>query len=116
MIRRWGCLFGIPKGCTGYHGHSVICVPVGADSLKKRLLVCAHLEETGHRGVDTTMARLEQHCLWDRSKTLPHFTVGDYLLVARVSRQSKHRKLMSTWTGPWRVPNDANENVCAVQT
>ena len=31
-----------------------------------------------------------------RGKTLPHFTVGDYVLVARVSRQGKHRKLMST--------------------
>ena len=73
-----------------HHGHRVIWVPTGADSLKKRLLVCAHLEETGHRGVDTTMARLEQHCLWDRSKTLPHFTVGDYLLVARVSLSLIH--------------------------
>jgi len=98
-----------------HHGHRVIWVPAGADSLKKRLLVCAHLEGTGHRGVDATMARLERHCVWDRGKTLPHFTVGDYVLVARVSRQGKHRKLMSTWTGPWRVANDDKEHVYAVQ-
>ena len=67
-------------------------VPAGADSLKKRLLVCAHLEGTGHRGVYATMARLERHFVWDRGKTLPHFTAGDYVLVARVSRQSKRRK------------------------
>ena len=66
-----------------HHGHHVIWVLAGADSLKKRLLVCAHLEGTGHRGVDATIARLEQHCVWDRGKTLPHFTVGDYVLVAR---------------------------------
>ena len=50
--------------------------------MKKRLLVCAHLEGTRHRGVDGTMARLERHCVWDHSKTLPHFTVGDFVLVA----------------------------------
>ena len=65
-----------------YHGHRVIWVPAGADSLKKRLLVCAHLEGTGHRGVDATMAWLEWHCVWDHSKTLPHFTVGDIVRVA----------------------------------
>ena len=59
-----------------HHGHRVIWVPPGADSLKERLLVCAHLEGTGHRGVDATMARLERHCVWDRGETLPHFTVG----------------------------------------
>ena len=96
-----------------YQGHRMIWVPAGADSLKKRLLVSAHLEGTGHRGVDATMARLERHCVWDRGKTLPHFTVGDYVLVARVSRQDKHRKLMSTWTGPWRVANDDKEHVYA---
>ena len=52
-----------------HHGHRVIWVPAGTDSLKKRLLVCAHLEGTEHRGLDATMARLEQHCVWDRGKT-----------------------------------------------
>ena len=52
-----------------HHGHRVIWVPAGADSLKKRLLVCAHLEETGHCGFDATMARLEPHCVWDRGMT-----------------------------------------------
>ena len=39
-----------------HHGHRVIWVPSGADSVKKRLLVCAHLEAAGHRGVGATMA------------------------------------------------------------
>ena len=97
-----------------HNGHRVIWVPVGADSLKRRLLVCAHLEGVGHRGVDATMARLERHCVWDRGKTLPHFTVGDYVLLVRVSRQGKRRKLMSPWTRLWRVANDEKEHVCAV--
>ena len=50
-----------------------------------------------------------------RGKTLPHFTVGDYVLVARVSKQGKHCKLMSTWTGPSRVANGDKEHVYAVQ-
>ena len=56
-----------------HHGYRVIWVPAGADSLKKRLLVFAHLEGTGHRGVDATMGWLERHCVWDRGKTLPRF-------------------------------------------
>ena len=41
-----------------------------------------------------------------RGKTLPRFTVDEYVLVARVSRKGKHRKFMSAWTGLWRVAND----------
>ena len=33
-----------------HQGHRVIWVPGGADSLKKRLLVCAHVEGARHRG------------------------------------------------------------------
>ena len=50
---------------VGHHGHRVIWVPAGADSRKKRLLVCAHLEGAEHRWVDETMARLERHCVWE---------------------------------------------------
>ena len=70
-----------------HQGHRVIWVP-GADSLKKRLVVCAHLEGAEYRRVDATIARLERHCVWERGKTLPYFTVGGYVLVARVSRQA----------------------------
>ena len=64
-----------------HHDHRVIWVPAVADSLKNRLLVCAHVEGTGHRGVGATMAWLERHCVWDRGKTLPQFTSGDYVRV-----------------------------------
>ena len=46
-----------------YHGHRVTSVPVEAESLKKRLLVYAHVQGAGHRAVDATMARLEQLCV-----------------------------------------------------
>ena len=72
-------------------------MPGGAEFLKKRLLVCPHLKGAGHHGIDTAMARLERRCVWNRDE------------------QVKHRKLMSTWTGPWRVANDDNEHVYAVQ-
>ena len=63
--------------------------------------------------VDTDRRHHRAH--GSRSTTLPHFTVGDYVLVARVSKQDKHSKLMSTWTGPCRVTNDDEEHVYAVQ-
>ena len=64
-----------------HHGHGVIWVPAGASTLEKRLRSFAHLEGAGHRWVDATMAQLERHCVWDRGKTLPQFTSGDYVRV-----------------------------------
>ena len=46
-----------------HHGHRVIWVPGGVDSLKNRLLVCAHLEWARHRRVDSTMAQFQRHCV-----------------------------------------------------
>ena len=51
------------EGLHRVEHHRVIWVPAGADSLKKRMFVCAHLEGTGHRGVVATMARLERRCV-----------------------------------------------------
>ena len=51
--------------CEEHDGDRVIWVQTGADSLKKRLLVYAHLEGAGHRRVEATMARLDRHCVWD---------------------------------------------------
>ena len=49
-----------------YHGHRMIWMSVEAESVNIGLLVCAHLEGAGHRGVDATMARLERHCVRER--------------------------------------------------
>ena len=79
MIRRWGWLSLDSERLyrVEHHGHRLIWVPVAADSLEKRRLVRACLEGGGHCGVDATMARRERYCVWDRGKTLPHFTVDN---------------------------------------
>ncbi|CAB1109830.1 unnamed protein product [Ectocarpus sp. CCAP 1310/34] len=46
---------------------------------------------------------------------LPAFTVGDYVMVARVRRSGITPKLSSTWTGPWRVVSAAKKHVYGVQ-
>lgn len=46
---------------------------------------------------------------------LPNFAVGDYVLMARVRPPGKTSKLMSTWTGPWRVTNAPSPHVYQVQ-
>ena len=97
-----------------HRAHRVTWVQVGADSLKKRLLVCVHEEGSGC-GVDTTMARLERHCLWELGKTLQHFTVSDYVLVARVSRQGSTARSWALGPGRARVANDDKEHAYAVQ-
>lgn len=52
------------------HGHRVISVPARADFLKKRLLVCGHLEGTVHPGANAKTTRLEWRCVRED-------TVGD---------------------------------------
>ena len=46
---------------------------------------------------------------------LPHFTVGDYVLVARARKGGRHAKLMNTWTRPWKVVSDDREHVYTVE-
>ena len=46
---------------------------------------------------------------------LPKFAVGDFVLYSRVRRQGVTPKLMSTWTGPWRVVGADHSHVYSVQ-
>ena len=46
---------------------------------------------------------------------LPKFAVDDFVLYARVRRQGVTPKLMSTWTGPWRVEGANHSHVYSVQ-
>ena len=46
---------------------------------------------------------------------LPKFAVGDFVLYARVRRQGVTPKLMSTWTGPWRVVRADHSHVYSAQ-
>ena len=46
---------------------------------------------------------------------LPKFAVGGFAVYARVRRQDVTPKLMSTWTGPWRVVGADHSHVYSVQ-
>lgn len=45
----------------------------------------------------------------------PNFTIGDYVLVARVRGPGLRPKLMAIWTGPWRVVGAESASVYGVQ-
>lgn len=42
-------------------------------------------------------------------------TVGDHLMVARVTKQGQHHKLVSARTGPWLVVSDDRDHLYNVQ-
>ena len=46
---------------------------------------------------------------------LPNFMVGDYVLAARVRRAGTTPKLVSTWTGPWRIVAAEKKHVYGIQ-
>ncbi|CAN0277268.1 unnamed protein product, partial [Scytosiphon promiscuus] len=46
---------------------------------------------------------------------LPNFSVGDFVLVAKVRQAGKASKLLSTWSGPWRITNASTPHVYHVQ-
>lgn len=46
---------------------------------------------------------------------LLNFAVGNYVLVTRGRRQASKPKLMSTWTGTWRVVNGDKQHIYGIQ-
>ena len=51
-----------------YGGMQVIWVPPAERSLQVRLMVCAYMQEVGHRGICATMHRLGAYCVWEGMK------------------------------------------------
>ena len=47
--------------------------------------------------------------------SMPNFEVGDYVLVGRVRKLGSAPKLVTTWTGPWRVVSGGSPDVYNVQ-
>ena len=47
--------------------------------------------------------------------SMPNFKVGDYVLVARIRKLGSAPKLVTTWTGPWRVVSGGFPHVYTVQ-
>ena len=80
-----------------HHGHRVIWVPAGADSLKKRLLVSAHMEGAGHRGIDATMTRLERLCVWEHGNSAAFhdkrlFSGGSSIHAGQAPQAHEHKE------------------------
>ena len=50
---------------VSYQGSMVLWVPEEERELQARLMVCAHMQDAGHRGVRATTHRLGAYCAWD---------------------------------------------------
>ena len=50
---------------VSYQGIMVLWVPEEERELQARLMVCAHMQDAGHRGVMATTHRLGAYCVWD---------------------------------------------------
>ena len=46
----------------------MVFVPPAERSLQVRFMVCAHMQEAGHRGICATMHRLGAYCVWEGMK------------------------------------------------
>ena len=46
--------------------------------------------------------------------SLPDFSAGDIVLEARVRRSGSSPKLVTTWTGPWRIVTAEQQHVSGV--
>ena len=51
---------------VSYQGKMVLWVPEEECELQARLMVCAHMQDAGHRGVRATTHRLGAFCVWDK--------------------------------------------------
>ena len=55
--------------CVTYKGCAALWVPPADAELQLRLMVCAHMKDAGHRGVEATLARLTRYCVWRDMET-----------------------------------------------
>ena len=53
------------------NGRAVVWIPGRAKKLQVRLMVCAHMKGTGHRGSVVTLQRLSECCCWFRQTVSP---------------------------------------------
>jgi len=90
--------------------------PVDPQELRNRVQQVTAAQEALHVQIVERVKQARQQSRERASRgQLPHFTVGDYVLVARVRQPGKNSKLESTWTGPWQVTNDDKEHVYTVR-
>ena len=75
-----------------------------SNSLRSKVADVVNAQEIFHKQVSDKVRenRERQRRAADRG-VMPNFDVGDYVLVARVRKRGVTPKLVSKWTGPWRV-------------
>ena len=57
----------------------VLRIPSGDKALRVRLMVCAHMRSTGHRGVSPTLFRVKEYCVWSHMESHVREFVRPYL-------------------------------------
>ena len=95
-----------------------------ADSLRANVRQVVDEQECFYKDVQAAVSasRETKRKIAQGKAVLPKFAVGDFVLYARVRRQGVTPKLMSTWTGPWRVvgadqsPVYSVQNICLLYT
>ena len=60
-------------------------------------------EELRKEVLEHVRAARDQKRIAASAGSMPNFEVGDYVSVARVRKLGSAPKLVTTWTGPWRV-------------
>ena len=87
-----------------------------ADSLRAKVRQVVDEQERFCKDVQAAvvLSRETKRKIAQGKAVLPKCAVGDFVLHARVRRQGVTPKLMSTWTGPWRVVGANHSHVCSV--
>lgn len=57
-------IWGSHRLCRMEHRRQVLSIPDGDGPMQERQLLCAHMQQTGYRGVDVTLVRLRGCCAW----------------------------------------------------
>ena len=72
-------------------------------------------EELRREVLEHVRAARHRRCAAASAGSMPNFEIGDYVLVARVRKPGSAPKLVTTWTGPWRVVSGGSPHVYNVQ-
>lgn len=97
------------------HHFVVDIVPIKGHDLRLLISSLASKIDRMHKMVITTVTNVRAERRHRESRrNIPYFAVGEFVLVARVSQPKRSSKLISTWTGPWRVTDASKEHLYQV--
>ena len=86
------------------------------DMLRQKVATVVEAQQEMHKEVAQRVEKTRAMQRQAASKgQLPNFMVGDYVLAARVRRAGTTPKLVSTWTGPWRIVAAEKKHVYGIQ-